>query len=111
MNESLIEQRDSQPLLKLIESIGDWPVASDAWNATTEEAWSLEDTLAKLTARFHKKVLLDMYVWTDDRDSRRHIIYVRSQRTKNSHNVLIQSDFPPCGSQLTPIHYTEHVHF
>lgn len=43
-----------------------------------EEAWSLEDTLATLTARFHKKALLDMYVWTDDRDSRRHIIYVRS---------------------------------
>lgn len=43
-----------------------------------EEAWSLEDTLAMLTARFHKKVLLDMYVWTDDRNSRRHIIYVRS---------------------------------
>ncbi|XP_032368901.1 membrane metallo-endopeptidase-like 1 [Etheostoma spectabile] len=76
MNESLIEQRDSQPLLQLIESIGDWPVASDDWNTTTEEAWSLEDTLAKLTARFHKKVLLDMYVWTDDRDSRRHIIYI-----------------------------------
>uniref|UniRef100_A0A4W6FNC2 Membrane metalloendopeptidase like 1 n=1 Tax=Lates calcarifer TaxID=8187 RepID=A0A4W6FNC2_LATCA len=76
MNESLIEQRDSQPLLKLIESIGDWPVASDNWNTTTEEAWSLEDTLATLTARFHKKVLLDMYVWTDDRDSRRHIIYI-----------------------------------
>lgn len=31
----LIEQRDSQPLLKLIESIGDWPVASDNWNTTT----------------------------------------------------------------------------
>lgn len=31
----LIEQRDSQPLLKLIESIGDWPVASDDWNSTT----------------------------------------------------------------------------
>uniref|UniRef100_A0A8C9XXM9 Membrane metalloendopeptidase like 1 n=1 Tax=Sander lucioperca TaxID=283035 RepID=A0A8C9XXM9_SANLU len=70
----LIEQRDSQPLLQLIERIGDWPVASDDWNTTT--AWSLEDTLAKLTARFHKKVLLDMYVWTDDRDSRRHIIYI-----------------------------------
>uniref|UniRef100_A0AAQ4QTM2 Membrane metallo-endopeptidase-like 1 n=1 Tax=Gasterosteus aculeatus aculeatus TaxID=481459 RepID=A0AAQ4QTM2_GASAC len=76
--QSVIEQRDSQPLLKLIESIGDWPVASDAWNTTTgrTEAWSLEDTLAKLTARFHKKALLDMYVWTDDRDSRRHIIYI-----------------------------------
>ena len=42
----------------------------------SEDAWSLEDTLIKLTSRFHKKVLLDMYVWTDDRDSSRHIIYV-----------------------------------
>uniref|UniRef100_A0A8D3D477 Membrane metallo-endopeptidase-like 1 n=1 Tax=Scophthalmus maximus TaxID=52904 RepID=A0A8D3D477_SCOMX len=62
---------DSKPLLKLMESIGGWPVASDDWNTTT--AWSLEDTLATLTARFHKKVLLDMYVWTDDRDSRSHV--------------------------------------
>lgn len=31
----LIEQRDSQPLLKLIESIGDWPAASEDWNTTT----------------------------------------------------------------------------
>uniref|UniRef100_A0A7N6FBP5 Membrane metallo-endopeptidase-like 1 n=1 Tax=Anabas testudineus TaxID=64144 RepID=A0A7N6FBP5_ANATE len=74
MNDS--EQRDSLPLLKLIDSIGDWPVASDDWNISTEEAWSIEDTLAALTARFHKKVVLDLYVWTDDRDSRRHIIYI-----------------------------------
>uniref|UniRef100_A0A3B3VGW4 Membrane metalloendopeptidase like 1 n=1 Tax=Poecilia latipinna TaxID=48699 RepID=A0A3B3VGW4_9TELE len=73
MNE---KQRDSQPLLKLIDSIGDWPVASEDWNTTTGEAWSLEDTLAMLTARFHKKVVLDLYVWTDDRDSQRHIIYI-----------------------------------
>ncbi|KAG7250067.1 hypothetical protein CRUP_008272, partial [Coryphaenoides rupestris] len=77
MNESLIEQQDSQPLLRLIDSIGDWPIASDDWNATTEEAWSLEDQLATLISRFHRKVLLDMNVWTDDRDSGSHIIYVR----------------------------------
>ncbi|XP_077430429.1 membrane metallo-endopeptidase-like 1 [Vanacampus margaritifer] len=76
LNESLIEQRDSQPLLRLIDMIGEWPVASDDWNATSEEEWSLEDTLATMTARFHKKALLEMYVWTDDRDSRRHIIYI-----------------------------------
>ncbi|XP_030633645.1 membrane metallo-endopeptidase-like 1 isoform X2 [Chanos chanos] len=76
MNESIIEQRDSQPLLKLIDSIGDWPVASEDWNSTAEEAWSLEDTLAVLTAHYHKKVLLDMFVWTDDQDSSRHIIYI-----------------------------------
>lgn len=61
-----------------------------------EEAWSLEDTLATLTARFHKKALLDMYVWTDDRDSRRNVIYVRSlpigaQIRNHSHYVIIHS--------------------
>uniref|UniRef100_A0A1A8I2M3 Membrane metallo-endopeptidase-like 1 n=1 Tax=Nothobranchius kuhntae TaxID=321403 RepID=A0A1A8I2M3_NOTKU len=76
INESLIEQRDSLPLLKLIDSIGGWPVASEDWNATAEEEWSLEDTLAMLTARFNKKAVLDMYVWTDDRDSQKHIIYI-----------------------------------
>uniref|UniRef100_A0A4W5P7H5 Membrane metalloendopeptidase like 1 n=1 Tax=Hucho hucho TaxID=62062 RepID=A0A4W5P7H5_9TELE len=69
---ALIEQLDSKPLMRLIDSIGDWPVASEDWN----KAWSLEDTLATLNSRYHKKVMLDMYVWTDDRDSRRHIIYI-----------------------------------
>uniref|UniRef100_A0A8C8DF94 Membrane metallo-endopeptidase-like 1 n=1 Tax=Oncorhynchus tshawytscha TaxID=74940 RepID=A0A8C8DF94_ONCTS len=41
-----------------------------------KQAWSLEDTLATLNSHYHKKVILDMYVWTDDRDSRRHIIYI-----------------------------------
>ncbi|XP_071016647.1 membrane metallo-endopeptidase-like 1 [Oncorhynchus clarkii lewisi] len=76
MNETLIEQLDSKPLMHLIDSIGDWPVASEDWNGATEQAWSLEDTLATLNSHYHKKVILDMYVWTDDRDSRRHIIYI-----------------------------------
>ncbi|XP_024282525.1 membrane metallo-endopeptidase-like 1 [Oncorhynchus tshawytscha] len=76
MNETLIEQLDSKPLMRLIDSIGDWPVASEDWNSATEQAWSLEDTLATLNSHYHKKVILDMYVWTDDRDSRRHIIYI-----------------------------------
>ncbi|XP_062842899.1 membrane metallo-endopeptidase-like 1 [Trichomycterus rosablanca] len=76
MNENLIEQRDSQPLLKLIDSIGDWPVASDDWNSTADETWWLEDTLATLNAHYNKKVLLEMFVWPDDRDSSNHIIYI-----------------------------------
>ncbi|XP_076861735.1 membrane metallo-endopeptidase-like 1 [Brachyhypopomus gauderio] len=76
MNESVIEQRDSQPLLKLIDSIGDWPVASDSWNGTAEEPWWLEDTLAMLNTRYNRKVLLEMFVWPDDRDSSKHIIHI-----------------------------------
>ncbi|MCI4390399.1 hypothetical protein PGIGA_G00122220 [Pangasianodon gigas] len=76
MSESVIEQRDSQPLLKLIDSIGDWPVASEDWNNTAEESWSLEHMLASLNSHYNKKVLLEMFVWPDDRDSSRHIIHI-----------------------------------
>uniref|UniRef100_A0A8C1IVL5 Membrane metallo-endopeptidase-like 1 n=1 Tax=Cyprinus carpio TaxID=7962 RepID=A0A8C1IVL5_CYPCA len=41
-----------------------------------EQAWSLEDTLAVLNARYNKKAVLEMFVWPDDRDSRRYIIHV-----------------------------------
>uniref|UniRef100_A0A9J8A0S2 Membrane metallo-endopeptidase-like 1 n=1 Tax=Cyprinus carpio carpio TaxID=630221 RepID=A0A9J8A0S2_CYPCA len=40
------------------------------------QAWSLEDTLAVLNARYNKKAVLEMFVWPDDRDSRRYIIHV-----------------------------------
>uniref|UniRef100_A0A672P748 Membrane metallo-endopeptidase-like 1 n=1 Tax=Sinocyclocheilus grahami TaxID=75366 RepID=A0A672P748_SINGR len=78
MNETLIEQRDSRPLLRLIDSIGDWPVASGAWNSTagTGDMWRLEDTLAVLNARYNKKAVFEMFVWPDDRDSSRYIIHV-----------------------------------
>uniref|UniRef100_A0A8C7JRE2 Membrane metalloendopeptidase like 1 n=1 Tax=Oncorhynchus kisutch TaxID=8019 RepID=A0A8C7JRE2_ONCKI len=73
---ALIEQLDSKPLMRLIDSIGDWPVASEDWNSATGTDHTHTHTLATLNSHYHKKVILDMYVWTDDRDSRRHIIYI-----------------------------------
>ncbi|XP_036447593.1 membrane metallo-endopeptidase-like 1 isoform X2 [Colossoma macropomum] len=76
MNESLIEKRGSRPLLALIDYVGGWPVASDDWNATADYEWSLEDTLAMFISHFHKRVLFDLFVWTDDRDSNQHVLYI-----------------------------------
>uniref|UniRef100_H3BI35 Membrane metalloendopeptidase like 1 n=1 Tax=Latimeria chalumnae TaxID=7897 RepID=H3BI35_LATCH len=76
MNESLIEQRDSLPLIGMIEMIGEWPVASADWNATKEPMWKLEKVVSILNSKFNKRVLIDMFVWNDDRDSSRHIIYI-----------------------------------
>ncbi|XP_043918914.1 membrane metallo-endopeptidase-like 1 isoform X2 [Protopterus annectens] len=76
MNESVIEQRDSLPLLELLTKIGDWPVASPDWNVTQEPSWKLEEILSTLNSRYNKRVLVDMFVWNDDRDSSSHIIYI-----------------------------------
>ncbi|KFW64673.1 Membrane metallo-endopeptidase-like 1 [Pygoscelis adeliae] len=76
MNESLIEQRDSLPLLEALMMVGDWPVASADWNKTKETSWSMEKKLSIMNSRFNKRVLIDMFVWNDDRDSSRHIIYI-----------------------------------
>lgn len=37
----------------------------------------MEEKLSIMNSRFNKRVLIDMFVWNDDRDSSRHIIYVR----------------------------------
>ncbi|NXD10952.1 MMEL1 protein, partial [Nothocercus nigrocapillus] len=76
MNESLIEQRGSLPLLEVLTMVGDWPVASADWNNTKEPNWSMEEKLSIMNSRFNKRVLIDMFVWNDDRDSNRHIIYI-----------------------------------
>uniref|UniRef100_A0A8C6Z4Z0 Membrane metalloendopeptidase like 1 n=1 Tax=Nothoprocta perdicaria TaxID=30464 RepID=A0A8C6Z4Z0_NOTPE len=65
----LIEQRGSLPLLEVLTMVGDWPVASADWNNTKEK-------LSLMNSRFNKRVLIDMFVWNDDRDSNRHIIYI-----------------------------------
>ncbi|XP_053136967.1 membrane metallo-endopeptidase-like 1 isoform X2 [Hemicordylus capensis] len=76
MNESFIEQCDSSPLLEVLNVVGGWPVASEAWKITNESNWSVEEKLSLLNSRFNTRVLIDMFVWHDDRDSSRNIIYI-----------------------------------
>ncbi|XP_010116389.1 PREDICTED: membrane metallo-endopeptidase-like 1, partial [Chlamydotis macqueenii] len=38
--------------------------------------WSMEEKLSIMNSRFNKRVLIDMFVWNDDQDSSRHIIYI-----------------------------------
>ncbi|KAG8434193.1 hypothetical protein GDO86_012533 [Hymenochirus boettgeri] len=76
MNENLIEQRDSLPLLDLLSTVGEWPVASTDWNISKESHWNLEEQLSLLNYKFNKRVLVDMFVWNDDRESSKHIIYI-----------------------------------
>ncbi|XP_038602836.1 membrane metallo-endopeptidase-like 1 [Tachyglossus aculeatus] len=76
MNESVIEERDSRPLLEVLAAAGDWPVATDDWNRTKAPRWTVEEKLALMNSRFNKRLLIDLFVRNDDRDSSRCIIYI-----------------------------------
>uniref|UniRef100_A0A8C8YF13 Membrane metalloendopeptidase like 1 n=1 Tax=Prolemur simus TaxID=1328070 RepID=A0A8C8YF13_PROSS len=76
MNQSVIEKRDSQPLLDILKVAGGWPVAMDKWNKTLGLGWELERQLALMNTQFNRRVLIDLFIWTDDQNSSRHIIYV-----------------------------------
>lgn len=39
--------------------------------------WELERQLAAMIAQFNRRVLIDLFIWNDDQNSSRHIIYVR----------------------------------
>ncbi|XP_032450019.1 membrane metallo-endopeptidase-like 1 [Lynx canadensis] len=76
MNESVIEKRDSQPLLNILDLMGGWPVAMDKWNESVGPKWELEQQLALMNAQFNRRVLIDLFIWNDDQNSSRHIIYI-----------------------------------
>ncbi|XP_070461064.1 membrane metallo-endopeptidase-like 1 isoform X1 [Equus przewalskii] len=76
MNESVIEDRGSKPLLDILEVVGGWPVAMDKWNDTVGPRWELEQQLAVMNTQFNRRVLIDLFIWNDDQNSSRHIIYI-----------------------------------
>ncbi|XP_054299543.1 membrane metallo-endopeptidase-like 1 isoform X3 [Pongo pygmaeus] len=76
MNQSVIEKRGSQPLLDILEVVGGWPVAMDRWNETVGLEWALERQLALMNSQFNRRVLIDLFIWNDDQNSSRHIIYI-----------------------------------
>ncbi|XP_058993014.1 membrane metallo-endopeptidase-like 1 isoform X3 [Mustela lutreola] len=76
MNESVIEKRDSQPLLNILDLMGGWPVAMEKWNDSIGPRWELEQQLALMNAQFNRRVLIDLFIWSDDQNSSRHVIYI-----------------------------------
>ncbi|XP_072888238.1 membrane metallo-endopeptidase-like 1 isoform X1 [Hemitrygon akajei] len=76
VNDSLIARRDSEPLLNLLDAVGGWPVTTPDWDATQEPGWSLESMLPQLTTNYSRRVIVDIFVCTDDRNSSRYIICI-----------------------------------
>ncbi|XP_043850821.1 neprilysin [Dromiciops gliroides] len=76
LNESAIENRGAEPLLKLLPEIYDWPVAMDNWETIYGTSWTAENAIAQLNSKFGKKVLIQLYVGTDDKNSLSHVIHI-----------------------------------
>ncbi|XP_027460834.1 membrane metallo-endopeptidase-like 1 isoform X6 [Zalophus californianus] len=76
MNERMIEKRDSQPLLNILDVMGGWPVTVEKWNEGVGPRWELEQQLAVMNTQFNRRVVIDLFIWNDDQNSSRHIIYI-----------------------------------
>ncbi|XP_004704190.1 neprilysin [Echinops telfairi] len=80
INESAIDNRGGSPLLNLLPDIYEWPVATDNWAQAYGASWMAEKAIARLNSKYGKKVLINFFVGTDDKNSRSHIIHFDQPR-------------------------------
>ncbi|KAM9230967.1 Neprilysin [Leptosomus discolor] len=76
INETTIDSRGGRPLISLLPNISDWPVATTNWDSSYGAAWTAETAIAQLNSRYGKKVLINFFVGTDDKNSTAHIIHI-----------------------------------
>ncbi|KAG8512533.1 Neprilysin [Galemys pyrenaicus] len=79
INESAIDSRGGVPLLRLLPDMYDWPVAANNWEQDFGN-WTAEKSIAQLNSKFGKKVLINFFVGTDDKNSMSHIIHIDQPR-------------------------------
>ncbi|NXI19085.1 NEP protein, partial [Irena cyanogastra] len=76
INETAIDSRGGRPLISLLPNVSDWPVATTNWDTSYGTAWTAETAIAQLNSRYGKKVLINFFVGTDDKNSTAHIIHI-----------------------------------
>ncbi|XP_025901110.1 neprilysin [Nothoprocta perdicaria] len=76
INETAIDSRGGTPLISLLSDVSDWPVATDNWDTSYGVTWTAETAIAQLNAVYGKKVLINFFVGTDDKNSTAHIIHI-----------------------------------
>ncbi|XP_028924810.1 neprilysin [Ornithorhynchus anatinus] len=76
INETAIDVREGKPLILLLPDLFGWPVAVDDWDTTFGTTWTAEKAIAHLNSKYGKKVLINFFVGTDDKNSMNHIIHI-----------------------------------
>ena len=68
-----LESEGLEPLLEIIESLGDWPMTSDSWK---EEDFDLQNAIAQLNRILGLSPLVSLIVYFDRKNSTRSAITV-----------------------------------
>ena len=68
----LIEQRGADPLWTILDQLGGWPVVKDTWK---EEDFDWIKLMAEMCL-YNRRVLINIWVSSDDKDSDSNVIYV-----------------------------------
>ncbi|XP_067898834.1 neprilysin-like [Heterodontus francisci] len=75
-NQTAIESKGGAPLINMLSGVFEWPVATDNWDKEHGKNWTLEAVIGKMTAKYGKRVIIDFFVGTDDKNSNAHIIHI-----------------------------------
>lgn len=76
INETAIDSRGGRPLIDILPTFSDWPVTSDNWDHDYGLNWIAEKSIGELNAQYGKRVVLNFFVGTDDKNSTQHIIHI-----------------------------------
>ncbi|XP_074009443.1 neprilysin [Numenius arquata] len=76
INETTIDSRGGKPLIRLLPDVFDWPVVTTNWDSSYGTAWTAETAIAQLNSKYGKKVVINFFVGTDDKNSSAHIIHI-----------------------------------
>uniref|UniRef100_A0A8C5RQ17 Neprilysin n=1 Tax=Laticauda laticaudata TaxID=8630 RepID=A0A8C5RQ17_LATLA len=101
INETAINSKKGKPLINLMTNISEWPIAADNWDLNHGPTWSAEKSIAELNFQFGRKVIINMFVGTDDKNSLQHILHVSLLFLEISKNVFV----------LTGIACSAYIHF
>ncbi|XP_054839274.1 neprilysin isoform X2 [Eublepharis macularius] len=76
INETAIDLRGGKPLINILDTINDWPVATDNWDQAYGTSWTAENAIALLNSKYGKRVIINLFVGTDDKNSTQHILHI-----------------------------------
>ncbi|XP_065267005.1 neprilysin [Emys orbicularis] len=76
INETTIDSKGGKPLINILPRVSEWPVATDNWDSAYGASWTAETAIAQLNSQYGKRVLINFFVGTDDKNSTAHIIHI-----------------------------------